>query len=205
MSWGQPPRALCSLLLALEMVRPSPLQTRTRAQIPGPGRGHLLRLPGPPPHCSYRASLASLCPQARPRSRDRPSGGRPGTWSIQVFRGLRGWGTIREGFLEERSAKDGNSTPSRRSLVSSFDMPFSFIMIYFLINHMDTLSSTSCHLAITLLSSRTTCGSSRPVRLRPKPSGLAQVRCLSGFFHTPSICCKLHVQTVSSLQPEPSK
>lgn len=89
--------------------------------------------------------------------------------------------------------------------MSSFDMPFSFIMIYFLINHMDTLSSTSCHLAITLLSSRTTCGSSWPVRLRPKPSVLAQVRCLSGFFHNPSICCKLRVQMVSSLQPEPSK
>ena len=67
-------------------------------------------------------------------------------------------------------------------------------MTYFLTDHMDTPSYTSCHLAVTLLSSKTTCGSpgqynyiqssALPFRLLSQPLHLLQAQCTGSFIMT---------------------
>ena len=77
-------------------------------------------------------------------------------------------------------------------------------MTYFLTNHMDTPSYTSCHLAVTLLSSRTTCGSSGQYNYTQSPAchtGALPFMLLSH----PSICCRHSIQAASSWPSEPSK
>lgn len=76
-------------------------------------------------------------------------------------------------------------------------------MTYFLTNPTDTPSYTSRHLAVTLRSSRTTCGPSGQYNYIQSPA--SHTGALPFTLLYPSICCRHSVQAVSSWPPEPSK
>lgn len=69
------------------------------------------------------------------------------------------------------------------------------LMTYFLANHMDTPSYTSCRWAVTLLSSRTNCGSSGQYNYTQSPASHTGALPFVLLSH-PSICCRHSVQAV---------
>ena len=114
---GQRPRTLGAVLRPSGRAAPSPRTSTApsrRARVLVRVRGHLLRLPSPPP-------------RARPRARAAPRRGLPGTGFTQARMEPAAQGSISEGFLEARSPKGETSTPSSWSLVCSVGRLFSFL------------------------------------------------------------------------------